>query len=84
MARTVKTADKAEEKLADTSVENSEERKFPYNVLKSQSLKLFGVTSSTFIGATCGCELENGEYSISEMKSIINKWLNRPIKKEEE
>ena len=56
MARTVKTADKVEEKLADTSVKNSEERKFPYNVLKSQSLKLFGVTSSTFIGATCGCE----------------------------
>lgn len=82
MARIVKTADKAEEKLADTSVKNSEERKFPYNVLKSQSLKLFGVTSSTFIGATCG--LENGEYSISGMMSIINKWLNSPIKEEEE
>ena len=81
MPKTDKAADKAEEKVTEATDKASEEKKFPYNVLKNQTVMLFGVTTSTFVGATHG--MENGEYSISAMKSIIDKWLNKPIKKEE-
>ena len=57
----------------------SDQRKFPYEVLKESCLKLFRVTSSTFIGATVG--KENGSYSISEMQRLIDEWLQKEVKK---
>lgn len=81
MPKADKAAEKAEEKVSEVSDKTSEEKKFPYSVLKSQSVMLFGVTTSTFVGATVG--MENGSYSVSEMKSKIKEWLNKPIKKEE-
>lgn len=56
----------------------SDQRKFPYEVLKENCMKLFRVTSSTFIGATIG--KENGSYSIAEMQNIIDEWLKKEVK----
>ncbi len=57
----------------------SAQRKFPYEVLKENCMKLFHVTSSTFIGATAG--KENGSYSIAEMGLLIDGWLKKEVKK---
>ena len=54
-----------------------DKRKFPYEVLKENCMKLFRVTSSTFIGATIG--KENGAYSIAEMQLCINEWLRKEV-----
>ena len=61
------------------SVETSDERRLPYEVLKENCMKLFHVTSSTFAGATIG--KENGSYSIAEMRHIIEVWLKKEVKK---
>ena len=76
MAKTRNTeenvADRAAEEPERTAGadETSDERKFPYEVLKENCMRLFHVTSSTFIGATIG--KENGSYSISEMQRLID------------
>lgn len=71
-----------EESVADRTAEvpakTSAERKFPYEVLKENCMKLFHVTSSTFIGATVG--KENGSYSIPEMQNLISAWLKKEVK----
>lgn len=73
----------ADETVANQVVEKPEkvsaQKKFPYEVLKENCMKLFCVTSSTFIGATVG--KENGLYSIAEMQSIIDEWLKKEVKK---
>ena len=63
----------------EESVKTSDERRFPYEVLKENCMGLFHVTSSTFIGATIG--KENGSYSISEMRRLIDEWLKKEVKK---
>lgn len=72
----------ADESAANLAVEEplkiSDERKFPYEVLKANCMKLFHVTSSTFIGATIG--KENEKYTITEMKCIIDTWLKKEVK----
>ena len=55
------------------------EPKFPIEKLRSNCVALFGVTSSTFDGATHGL---NGEFTVDEMKNVINKWQKTAIKKE--
>lgn len=86
MSKTEKEPIKAEEKVtgapAGKPVKAPEEPKFPYDVLKANCVKLFGVTSSTFIGATIGKEGNN--YTIAQMKQIIDDWLNKPINLKEE
>ena len=64
---------------SEESAKNIKERKFSYEVLKVNCMKLFHVTSSTFIGATIG--KENGSYSITEMQNIIDEWLKKEVKK---
>lgn len=72
-----------EAKTTATEVpKTSAEPKFPYAVLAANCVKLFGVTSSTFTGATIG--KENGEYTKSEMKSIIDAWMKKPINMKED
>lgn len=66
-----------EERSAEKPTKNSDERRFPYEVLKQNCVKLFRVTSSTFIGATIG--KENGAYSIAEMQLCINEWLRKEV-----
>lgn len=69
----------AANQAAEESEKVSDQRKFPYEVLKESCMKLFRVTSSTFIGATVG--MENGSYSIAEMQIIIDEWLKKEVKK---
>lgn len=59
-----------------------EEKKFPYAVLAANCVKLFGVTSSTFAGATIG--KEEGTYTVSEMKGILDSWMKKPVKTKKE
>lgn len=49
----------------------AEEKKFPIEKLATNCRKLFGVSSSTFAGATAGM---TGKYSVAEMKAHIEKW----------
>lgn len=63
---------------AEEPVKTSDERKFPYEVLKTNCVKLFHVTSSTFAGATIG--KETGSYTVSEMQSIVDSWLKKEVK----
>jgi len=47
--------------------------------LAKDCYELFGVTASTFAGATC--KLGNDKnYTVEEMKVTIKKWLDTPIK----
>ena len=74
MAKRRNVADQAAEQPARSSAE----RKFPYEVLKANCMKLFRVTSSTFIGATIG--MESGAYTIAEMQSVVKGWLKKEVK----
>lgn len=86
MSKTEKEHNKAEKKVTgapdEKPVEAPKEPQFPYDVLKANCVMLFGVTSSTFIGATIGKEGNN--YTIAQMKQIIEDWLNKPINLKEE
>lgn len=79
MAKTRNTEENVADRAAEEPVKTSDERKFPYEVLKENCMRLFHVTSSTFIGATIG--KENGSYSISEMQHLIDEWLKKEVKK---
>ena len=48
--------------------------KFAIEKLRENCLKLFGVTSSTFDGATYGLK---GEYTVKEIATTIEKWGNK-------
>jgi hypothetical protein len=50
--------------------------KFKLERLRQDCLQIFGVTTSTFDGATCG---KSGEYTIDEAKKIIDGWLKTSI-----
>jgi hypothetical protein len=51
--------------------------KFTIDRLRADCSKLFGVSTSTFDGATHGLK---GEYTVEEMKSIIQKWMKKEVK----
>ena len=71
-------AENAANQAVEEPVKTSDERKFPYEVLKENCMKLFHVTSSTFTGATIG--KEGGSYTIAEMRFFINSWLKKEVK----
>lgn len=50
--------------------------KFNIARLRKECYKLFGVTVSTFDGATHGL---TGSFSVAEMRSHIEKWQNKAI-----
>lgn len=52
------------------------ERKIPIEKLRRGCLKLFGITPSTFDGATVGL---TGKFTVAEMQAHIDKWLNTPV-----
>lgn len=58
--------------------EKTEEKKFQLEELRKECLKLFGVTSSTFAGATA--DLKGNEYSVSEIKQHIETWKKKEVK----
>ncbi len=51
-------------------------QKFPIEKLAAGCKTLFGVSASTFAGATAGM---SGEYTVAEMKEHIGKWLKKPV-----
>lgn len=51
--------------------------KFTVEQLRPHALKLFGVSQSTYAGATHNLD---GEYTVEEMKDHINKWLKKEVK----
>lgn len=61
----------------ETSVKKEQDveklEKFPIEKLRHNSITLFGVTQSTFDGAMYGHKEK--EFSIKEVKRIIDKWL---------
>lgn len=52
------------------------DRKIPIEKLRRSCLKLFGVTPSTFDGATVGL---TGKFTVAEMQTHIDKWLKTPV-----
>ena len=52
--------------------------KFSLEKLRDECIALFGVSSATFDGATVG--LSDGDYTVEEIKTKIDKWLKEPIK----
>ncbi len=50
---------------------------FPVDRLREKSYQLFGVTKSTFDGATYGLD---GEYTVDEMRKIIADWQKKEVK----
>lgn len=64
------TAERAE---PVTAVENTAEPKYRLDKLRENCYQIFGVDASTFAGATASLP-EDGEYSVGEIKSIIERW----------
>lgn len=64
------------EKNANAAAEKAPQ-KFPISKLAAGCMALFGVSSSTFAGATAGM---TGDYSVAEMKDHIDKWLKKEVK----
>lgn len=56
----------------------TEEKKFPLEELGKSCVKLFGVTSSTFAGATA--DLAGKEYSTQEVRQHIEAWKKKEVK----
>lgn len=56
----------------------TKEMKYAKEELRKACVKLFGVTSSTFAGATA--DLPDGDYTVSEVKEHIKAWLEKEVK----
>lgn len=69
---------KNEEQTVTATATKKAEAKFPLEVLKRDCVKLYKITSSTFVGATSN--LPDGEYTIEEVRTVINKWLKKEVK----
>lgn len=61
---------------ASTAVKS--ETKYSLEKLRANCKKLFGVSESTFIGATTG--LADKEYSVREIKNAIETWYKKEAK----
>lgn len=67
----------------ETTQAVTKEKKFRLEELAKKSMKTFGVTSSTFAGATA--DLTEAEYTVSEVKKHIDEWKNGvAVKKKKE
>ncbi len=55
----------------------AKEAEFPVEVLRKDSVKLFGVTTSTFDGAMDG---HAGPYTVAQAKEIIEGWKRGVVK----
>lgn len=68
--------------IAETKEQSTQpveqEPRFLVTKLRENSISLFGVTSSTFDGAFCGCE--ETEMSINDAKARISDWLGKEAK----
>lgn len=51
---------------------------YTLEALRKHCLELFGVSAATFAGATAG--IEEREYTVNEVKSIIKVWCGKVVK----
>ena len=56
----------------------TQQPKFRLSVLKENAYRLFGVSTSTFAGATFDLD-PKGEYTVAEVKKIIADWLKKEV-----
>lgn len=59
------------------SVQSETEQKYTVDKLRENCRRLFGVSTSTFAGATYGM---TGKYSVKEMRSHIDAWGKKGVK----
>lgn len=76
-SKTKDAAEFAAVEAAEPVVAPVTEKKIPIEKLRRSCLKLFGITPSTFDGATVGL---TGSYTVKEIEAIIKKWLNKEVK----
>jgi len=57
--------------------ETASEQKFTIPALQKYAFELFGVPTSTFVGATADLD---GEYTVNEVKKIIEDWKKKEAK----
>lgn len=67
----------AKAKAATAPEKAATTRKYPIDRLRANCRKLFGVSGSTFAGATFGL---TGAYTVEEMKTIIEAWKKKEAK----
>ena len=53
------------------------QKKYTIEKLGQNCRKLFGVSQSTFAGATYGLK---GTYTVAEMRELINNWSKKGVK----
>ena len=70
----------ANKNKAAPAPEAAEGRKIPIEKLRRSCVKLFGVTPSTFDGATVGYKPEE-KFTVAEMGDIIKVWKDAPIQR---
>lgn len=63
------------EQAQDAAVKR--EKKIPIAKLRRSCVTLFGVTPSTFDGATVGM---TGSYTVDEITATLKKWLDKEVK----
>ena len=68
----------AKNKAAPPAPEAEAGRKIPIEKLRRGCVNLFGVTPSTFDGATVGIPA-GSKFAVEEMQAHIDKWLNTPV-----
>ena len=66
------------EKTVAAAVAKKAETKFPLDTLRKDCVMLYGVTSSTFTGATMN--LPDGAYTIEEVRTVVKDWLKKEVK----
>jgi len=52
--------------------------KYQLSKLRANAETLFGVSASTFAGATA--KLHDGEYTVKEIKEVIEAWQKKEVK----
>lgn len=68
---------KAAETAGEATVKTGAAPKYAIEKLRANCRKLFGVSTSTFAGATYGM---TGKYTVEEMKAHIEAWKRKGVK----
>lgn len=64
--------------MSKTKETQTDAPKFSIDKLRENCKKLFGVSASTFAGATHN--MEGKEFTVDEMKKIISDWQGKEVK----
>lgn len=65
--------------VENQAVQQAEKQKYNLEKLRDNCIELFGITTTTFAGATAALP-EKGMYTVAEIEGAINKWLNKEAK----